>query len=863
MTRSLENLVAFCLRHAAWVVLAGVALAAWGGWYATTRFAIDTDTAHLIAPDIGWRQDEIAYARAFPHLQALIVAVVDGPGPEATDGAAAALTRALSGKPAIKSVWRPDANDYLAREGLLLLGKEQLQQTLAQLTGAKDMFAALAADPSLRGLLRAIGGAMEGAEKDRKAFEPMIGPIGKLADTVEASLAGRPARLSWTNLFDKGPPPAADLRRIVLIDPALDFSALSPGEAATQTVRAAAFAAGITPANGFRLRLTGQTPLADEEFSTVAENFELNVAGTLLAVAFILFLALRSPKIIVAVLATLLAGLAATAGLGLALIGSFNLISVAFMALFVGLGVDFAIQFATRYREERHRDDDVTRALQGAAHNIGYPLTLAALSLVAGFFCFLPTEFRGVSELGLIAGLGMIVAFFMTLTFLPALLKLMAPGAERAPVETASLASVDRWIENHRALVIGATAALVLAGAPALMKMRFDSNPMHLRSDKVESVSTFYDLARDPETAPDTISALAPSLEEADALAHRLAALPQVARATTLSTFTPQDQDAKLAMIAQARKALAPAFAARAHPAPAPSDKDNLAEIDRVSDMLDLAVEQGAPPELERFKTALEALAKTTPEKRAAAQDALFHDFPALLERLDLALSARKVSGADIPAAMKRDWIASDGRARIDVAPKGDVDSAAGRKRFAEAILAIAPHATGGPITMNEAGATIVRSFIVAGLLAFVSIFAILYIAMRSVKDVALALGPLLLAGALSLEAAQLAGMSLDYANIIALPLMFAVGVAFHIYYLIAWRRGVADVLASSLTRAIFFSSLTTGTAFGSLWLSSHPGTAGMGKLLAISLVFTLLAAFIVVPAFLGPPPDLDAKKAV
>ena len=126
---------------------------------------------------------------------------------------------------------------------------------------------------------------------------------------------------------------------------------------------------------------------------------------------------------------------------------------------------------------------------------------------------------------------------------------------------------------------------------------------------------------------------------------------------------------------------------------------------------------------------------------------------------------------------------------------------------------------------------------------------------MRRVSDVALALGPLVLAGIMSLEAARLLGMSLDFANIIALPLMFGVGVAFHIYYLIAWRNGQTDMLASSLTRAIFFSSLTTGVAFGSLCLSSHPGTAGMGKLLALSLFFTLVAAFIIVPAFLGPPP--------
>ena len=190
--------------------------------------------------------------------------------------------------------------------------------------------------------------------------------------------------------------------------------------------------------------------------------------------------------------------------------------------------------------------------------------------------------------------------------------------------------------------------------------------------------------------------------------------------------------------------------------------------------------------------------------------------------------------------------------------PRGNSNDNGVMDAFAAAVRGVAPHATGAPITVAEAGRTIVRAFLEAGLFAFVAIFAILYVAMRSVKDVALALGPLVLAGIMSLEAAELLGLSLNFANIIALPLMFGVGVAFHIYYLIAWRKGVADMLASSLTRAIFFSSLTTGIAFGSLCLSSHPGTASMGKLLALSLFFTLLAAFIIVPAFLGPPPDLD-----
>ena len=147
-----------------------------------------------------------------------------------------------------------------------------------------------------------------------------------------------------------------------------------------------------------------------------------------------------------------------------------------------------------------------------------------------------------------------------------------------------------------------------------------------------------------------------------------------------------------------------------------------------------------------------------------------------------------------------------------------------------------------------------------AGLLALLAIFAILTLALRNARDVALTLGPLVLATILTLETAHLIGMPLNLANIIALPLMLAVGVNFHIYYMIAWRDGVADMLATSLTRAIFFSSLTTGVAFGSLWLSNHPGTASMGKLLTLSLFFTLLAAFIIVPAYLGPPRASPAR---
>ncbi len=859
MVRILEAMVAACLKRPWLVVALTAALTGWSIYYSARHFAINTNTAQLISPDIDWRKDEIAWQQAFPHLENLIVAAVDAPSAEAAEAAADRLVAGLAGEAHIVRVWRPDANDYLARQGLLLVDRPTLDRTLADLTGRKEFLAALAADPSLRGLMNLIAGAMERAQDNEAAFESFVAPLGRMAATIEAALKGespQTAALSWRALFETEAPNAGDLRRIVLIEPRLDFGALEPGAAASGAVRS--FARAAFAGTGATLRLTGPTPLADEEFSTVAENYEINMIGTILAVTAILVLALRSAKLIFAVLATLLAGLAITSWLGLFLIGTLNLISVAFAVLFIGLGVDFGIQFTTRYRQERAEGVDVRAALIGATHGIGYSLTLAAVSLVAGFFSFLPTEFRGVSELGFIAGLGMIVAFLATLTFLPALIVLLKPGAEKRAVETAALAKVDAWIARHRAPVLIATALVTLAGVPALMKLRFDSNPMHLRSEKVESVATFNDLSKDPRTAPNTISILAPSLEDAKKLATRLEKVPTVDRAITLASFVPEDAAEKIAAVRKAAETLAPALEAK--PRAAPSDEENRKAIDNVVDMLKIAEEQGAPAPMVRFARATEDLMKAAPAQRAAAQAALFLHFPALIGQLRLALSPQAAGLDAVPADVRRDWLTADGRARVEVTPKGDSSRDAALQTFAREVRAVAPHATGAPITIYEAGATIVRSFALAGALAFVAIFAILYVAMRSIRDVLLALGPLVLAGVMTLEAAQLIGMSLDYANIIALPLMFGVGVAFHIYYLIAWRRGVVDMLASSLTRAIFFSALTTGTAFGSLWLSSHPGTSGMGKLLALSLFFTLLAAFIIVPAFLGPPPTGNAR---
>jgi hopanoid biosynthesis associated RND transporter like protein HpnN len=734
---------------------------------------------------------------------------------------------------------------------------DELTRATQQLIRQQSFLGPLASDPSLRGVMEVLQLGAHGVRAGETTLDAFATPMAWFTQAFEDVLAGRPARLSWRRLLSGGQSEPRELRRFVLIEPKLDYSALEPAAAAIDLIRSTAADLGLTPDHGVHVRLTGPAPIESDEFATLKENAGLNATLTIAAIALILFLALRSGRVIIAVLMTTFAGLIAATGLGLLMVGQFNPISVAFAALFLGLGVDFGIQLAVRYRAERYRHEHLRDAIIAAGRGVGWSLTLAAVSLLAGFFSFLPTEFRGVSELGLTAGVGMIIAYVASLTLLPALLTVLHPPGEPEPVETEALAAVDHWIADNRRLVLVATAGVVLAGLPFLFQLRFDANPMNLRSPRVESVATFLDLARDPQSTPNTINILAPSLDAAKALAARIETLPEVSHTVTLATFIPVDQEEKLALIQDAAMLLDSVL----HPPevkPAPSDAENVEALrNTAADLREAAGAStgGAHDTAGRLADVLDRLAAADASQREAAQTAVTKDLVRLLDQLRISLSAAEpVTQETLPPDLIRARLAPDGRARIEVFPKGNSNDNDVIARFAAAVRAVAPNATGTPVIIVESGRTVVRAFIEAGLFSVGAIFVILVIALRRPLDVALTLGPLILATVMTLEAAYLLDLQLNFANIIALPLMLAVGVAFHIYYIIAWRNGVADMLASSLTRAIFFSALTTGVAFGSLCFSSHPGTASIGKLLALSLLFTLIAAFIIVPAFLGPP---------
>jgi hopanoid biosynthesis associated RND transporter like protein HpnN len=851
------SIVRLCIRFPWPIIALGIIGGTISAVYAVRHFAITTDINQLISPDLDWRKREAEFERVFPGHFGSTLVVLNAPTAELAARAGVDLVNQLRSEPQLfRSVDDIEGSEFFARNGLLFKSTEDVDSFAKGLGQAGPLIGTLASDPSLRGLTRALSLGLIGVQNKMITLDALARPLSMASTTIEDVLANRPASFSWLSMLNGADPKPNDLRRLIEVHPVLDFSVLQPGKVSSDAIRRIADELQLREKYHARVRLTGSVPMADEEFGTVQDGALENTIGTIIIVFVILWLALRSARIIVAVIINLFVGLALTAAIGLAMVGALNMISVAFAVLFVGLGVDFGIQFAVRYRAERHDVPKLRSALTQAAEKIGVPLTLAAAAVAAGFMSFLPTAYRGVSELGQIAGVGMLIAYATSITLLPALITVLNPSGEPEEIGYRMLAPVDRFLETYRVPVIVGTLAVAILGSPLLYRLTFDFDPIHLRSPETESISTFLDLGGDPRAGVNSVNVITPSLNDAASASEKLRQLPEVLQVSTLMNFVPQDQDKKLALIRDLSRKLGQSLQPSASGKP-PSDAENVAALNGTADQLRKLAGNAAGPGADtarRLADNVAKLAQADEAARARAQTAFVVPLQTSLGQLRGFLTAARVTAENLPQALRRLWVSPDGRARVEVAPKGDTNDTEVLRTFARAVLAIYPTATGGPISILESSHTVVRAFFEAGFYALVSIAILLWIVLGRFGDVLLTLVPLVLAGVVTLEICVLIGMPLNFANIIALPLLLGVGVAFKIYYIMAWRSGRTRLLQSSLTRAVIWSALTTATAFGSLWLSNHPGTSSMGKLLALSLVCTLAAAVLFQPALMGKP---------
>jgi uncharacterized protein len=864
MRPSVSGVVVASARRPLLTIIGALALATLSILVVADRFAMTTDTAELISPKVPWRQQERAMETAFPQLRDVMLIVIDGATPELAESSAAKLSASLSkDKTHFREVSRPDGGDFLGREGLLFSSRGEVQDATSALVEAQPMLGPLARDPSLRGVADALSGIAEAVSAGQANFDRMGKPMLALANASENVFAGKPAYFSWQALFAGNSSSAPATRRLIEVQPILDHAALMPGEAASDAVRAAAGSLRLDPSHGVRMQLTGEVPLADEEFATLQENIGLVGIVMFGAMLLTLWLATKSARLVAAILTTIVIGLVITMAIGLLTVGRFNLISVAFIPLFVGLGVDFGIQISVRYNAERSDGADQLDALRRAAVALGAPLTLAAGAIFLGFGAFLPTEYVGVAELGVIAGVGMIVALALSVTLLPALILLLRPGKPRREVGFSALAPADSWLERKRGAVLWSFVIALIVSIALLPWVTFDFNPMHLRNPDAPAMRALADLTRDPDRTPNTIDVLARNEAEAKRLAARLSRLPEVSKVLSIDSFVPQDQSSKLAFIQDASLLLDVAINPLDN-LPAPTDAELVASLSRGAAKLRKAAGSGASAsdaDARRLAADLDRLAHASPAERANANDMVALPLGVMLDQLRLALQATPVTRADLPPDLVRDWMTPEGRVRLQVFPSGNSNDNRVIQRFRSAVGRVTPSISGLPVATQAAANTVAHAFVQAGILAFLLVSLLLFVVLRDIREVSFTLAPVVLSIFLTLGSCVLIAQPINFANIIAFPLLFGVGVAFHIYFVMAWRSGATRLLESSLARAVLFSALATGTAFGSLWLSHHPGTASMGKILMISLAWTLICALIFEPALLGPPRSRKTPK--
>ena len=860
LERFVERSVAWAIAHAKLVIVLCLALTVASAVHSARTLKMDSDTANMIAPNLPWKQEMKRIDATFPQDSGLLVIMVDGPTPDLTEDTTAQLYAKIAERTDLfQSVRRADGGPFFDRYGLLFLDTKYLEKVSQSIIKAQPFIASLAADPSLRGLFNVLSLAMEGIQRKATDFASIERPLSTIATATSAALSGDDTPISWRSLMIDQPINPRELRKLILAQPKRDFTALQPGAKATAAVRQIVSDLKLA-GGGVTVRLTGPVALNDEEFGTVAEGTGWGLIASILIVLGLLFTALRSFKLIAACFITLIMGLILTFGFATVAIGTLNLISIAFAVMFIGLSIDFGIQFGVRYGQERFVSDDA-QTLPRTGRAMARPLTLAAVAIAAGFLSFTPTDYRGVSDLGLIAGAGMAITLVLNLTLLPALLQVMRPRGQAIDMGFAWAKGADDFMLRRRWLVLGVWGLLAVAGVVAAFGLRFDFNPLHLKDAKTESVSSMLDLMRDPLRTPYNIQILAPSQQDADALAAKLRTLPEVYAVLSAGTFVPKDQDAKLAIV-QDLNDLVGLGLEMVQPAAPPTPDEVRAALRACAEKLRAAV--GSSDVARQLARLLDQAADSDDAFLERLHHVLLSTLPQRLAALKAALTASKLTVDDLPPDIRDDWIAADGTAKLMVIPKGDSNDNAVLERFVNVVQAVAPQANGPAIQIYEAGKAVSKAFRVATLLAFAGVALLLGAILRRFIDVVYVLLPLAVAALVTIAICRAFGLQLNFANIITLPLLLGIGVAFNIYFVVNWRKGIQEPLQTATARAVLFSAFTTSASFASLALSSHVGTAGMGLMLLTGLAVTLAGTFTFLPSLLGPPPTSapDAQKS-
>ncbi len=873
--RLLAALAIFC--HArAWLIVAGALLLTAGCvQYIVSHMAVSTDFNALLSRKLPFAKNHAALEKAFPRHSDTVLVVMDGDTADLTAYAARTFTAWLSRHPDVADrFYDPADSAFFQKNGLLYLSPKDLNSVSGRLTAMQPVLSQLARNASLPGMAKLIEKALKHGLSDAPN-ESLT--LARMFDAWRAAITAveqhRFFIFPWRGIMAGDTAAMDPHRRIIEITPHMNRDAIQPAGQAIVAIQKAIPALGLTPGHGIRVRLTGSAMLdyVQLQGSIRAAGLATSLASAL--ILLLLFIALRNIRMLLAVALTLAMSLIWTTAFALFATAPLNVISISFAVLFIGMGVDFGIQFGMHCRRQSARGASATDAIHRTAAGQGTAMTVSATAAAAGFLAFTPTAYKGLADLGIIAGGGMVLALVATLTVLPALMGLMRLPDARHSVDALPACSKERrsengrsrdgcmaaWISTHaRAITCMAILIACVAVLPAL-HLTFDFNPLHLLNANEPAVKTFRDLARASKASPYAIEILAKDGDSAEKLITSLRHQSSVAHVVTLNSLIPEHQAEKLASIEDLTMILPP-FTLHVTKDAASGFAAIHEALGRMMRILDTYGRTHADTRLARHADALSRSIRDFLHRSArdtgmpfALERMLMQGLVRQISLLAASLTPETITVDTLPQSLKQRFLTTNGRRLIQVYSRLNLDKPGNMEHFVQQIQRLAPRASGDPVMMVAGGHAVAAAFRQASTIAFVCVAILLALSLRSIRYCIGVLAPLLLATLLTAAMMNLFGMSLNLANVIVVPLLAGLGVSYGIYMALRQRmEGVDGLFASATPKAVLFSALTTLCSFGSLAISGDKAMTSLGMTLTIALSIVLVCVLVVQPALLS-----------
>jgi len=847
LTDLLSRWVSFVARNG-WLVLSVLSLVSVAlGWIAVDRFRINSNLSDLIQQDAPWRVDFDRYEVAFPDAVRTSMLVVSGKSQKGVEDAAKQLEVTLRNRDDLfRAIHAPQNDDYFRDHALLFMDLADLDDMVDRIARAQPMLTAVAEDPSLRGILELLTDGVEN-EAPEEGFDVLVRLV---TQSGEAQLAGENPEVAWTDeLFTSD----ETLYRLIFLKARQNFGEALPSAQLMAELRA--IISALPLAQGVSVRITGEIPLQHEEIEAAVTGVQLAGWLSVALLIGILVVGVRSVKVITATFAMLVVGIVWTSAYAMLSVGEYNTLSIIFLVMFFGLGVDFALHYSLRYQEAVNAGDgNVEGALVAATGSVGGAIATCTATTSIGFLGFLPTPYQGLADLGVISAGGMLVAAVLTFTLLPALYAVM--GKPRP--HTVDLPTGDKLVaalSRRRGVVFGVLFAAAAAAAAFASNLHFDYSVLALKDESSESMRTLRELQREGVATDYSLIILS----EDDQVASDVEGLSAVDSVTTPWDYVPQDQEEKLFVLEDLEQIVWSALEP-ARIADAPTAEELFGELETLEVSLTAAVPD---PALDRLRNVVGAMRVESESSLLEWQQGVVANLLSELDWLRRALVQMPVTFDDLPAALKDRLVSAQGQYVSVVTPAGDVSDVAALSEFVESVRELVPVATGRSVIEWGVGQIVVDSFQLALLFSMSGIFLVLLLVFRNLRDSILILVPLVLTALFTLAASVLMGLSLNMANILVLPLIFGLGVdnGIHVVDRFHSAHDVENLMHSSTPRAVMLSTLTTIGTFAALSFSPHQGTASVGILLTMAVALLLVFTIFLLPVLLSFVLD-DASSA-